>query len=49
LKQNGELLKRGTLGADGNIEFWEDGNTPGESPPLRSKELERIEAEPPRK
>lgn len=27
LKERGQLVKRGTLGEDGDIEFWEDGST----------------------
>lgn len=27
MKERGQLVKRGTLGEDGNIEFWEDGST----------------------
>lgn len=27
MKERGQLVKRGTLGEDGNIEFWEDGTT----------------------
>lgn len=27
LKKRGQLVKRGTLGEDGDIEFWEDGTT----------------------
>lgn len=27
LKQRGQLVKRGTLGEDGDVEFWEDGTT----------------------
>lgn len=26
LRKNGQLLKKGTLGADGNVEFWDDGS-----------------------
>lgn len=27
MKDRGQLVKRGTLGEDGDIEFWEDGTT----------------------
>lgn len=27
MKERGQLVKRGTLGEDGDIEFWEDGTT----------------------
>lgn len=27
LRERGELVKRGTLGEDGDLEFWEDGTT----------------------
>lgn len=27
LKDKGQLLKKGTLGEDGDVEFWEDGST----------------------
>ena len=25
MRQKGQLVKKGTLGADGDVEFWEDG------------------------
>lgn len=27
MRDRGELVKRGTLSADGDVEFWEDGST----------------------
>lgn len=27
MKERGQLVKRGTLGEDGDLEFWEDGTT----------------------
>ena len=27
MREKGELVKRGTLGADGDVEFWDDGST----------------------
>jgi protein import protein ZIM17 len=27
LREKGELIKRGTLGEEGDLEFWEDGTT----------------------
>lgn len=27
MRDRGELVKKGTLGADGDVEFWEDGST----------------------
>lgn len=27
MKNRGQLVKRGTLGEDGDVEFWEDGST----------------------
>lgn len=27
LREKGQLLKKGTLGADGDVEFWDDGST----------------------
>ncbi|KAI9847558.1 MAG: hypothetical protein M1838_000834, partial [Thelocarpon superellum] len=27
MRQKGELVKKGTLGTDGDVEFWEDGST----------------------
>ena len=27
MRNNGELVKKGTLGTDGDLEFWEDGST----------------------
>ena len=26
MRQKGQLVKRGTLGGNGDIEFWDDGN-----------------------
>jgi protein import protein ZIM17 len=33
MKERGELVKRGTLSEDGDVEFWEDGTT---TPHLKS-------------
>lgn len=27
MREKGRLVKRGTLGEDGDVEFWEDGST----------------------
>lgn len=27
MRERGQLVKRGTLGEDGDLEFWEDGTT----------------------
>lgn len=27
MRDNGELIKKGTLGEEGDVEFWEDGTT----------------------
>lgn len=27
MRERGQLVKRGTLGEDGDVEFWEDGST----------------------
>ena len=27
MRDRGELVKKGTLSADGDVEFWEDGRT----------------------
>ncbi|KAI9800170.1 MAG: hypothetical protein M1833_003497 [Piccolia ochrophora] len=32
MRQKGELVKRGTIGADGDVEFWDDGTTTKREP-----------------
>ncbi len=27
MREKGDLVKKGTLGVDGDVEFWEDGTT----------------------
>lgn len=31
MRERGQLVKRGTLGEDGDLEFWEDGSTTNRS------------------
>ena len=44
LKEKGEMVKRGTLGEEGDVEFWDDGSsTPREPIPeerVRKQSLE---------
>ena len=32
LREKGQLVKRGTLGEDGDVEFWEDGSVTKRDP-----------------
>lgn len=27
MRENGDLVKKGTLGVDGDVEFWDDGSS----------------------
>ncbi|KAI9766379.1 MAG: hypothetical protein M1835_007207 [Candelina submexicana] len=29
MRKKGQLVKKGTIGADGDVEFWDDGSTTG--------------------
>lgn len=43
LKSKGELVKKGTLGEDGDLEFWEDGSTTVRDHEALAKEAEERE------
>lgn len=37
MKEKGQLIKKGTLGVDGDIEFWDDGTETARQPAIESE------------
>ena len=37
MREKGDLVKKGTLSADGDVEFWQDGNTTPRSAQFHSE------------
>jgi protein import protein ZIM17 len=45
MRERGQLVKRGTLSEDGDIEFWEDTNgSTNHGAPAASKEAAKVES-----
>lgn len=48
LKERGMMVKRGTLGEDGDVEFWEDGtSTMREPEPAPERPKKEVDHSPP--
>ena len=43
LREKGQLVKKGTLGEDEDIEFWEDGTTSARREELSQEEKDRLD------
>lgn len=42
MREKGQLVKRGTLGEDGDVEFWEDGTTTNREERLTTEPAPRV-------
>jgi protein import protein ZIM17 len=45
LRQKGELVKKGTLGEEGDLEFWDDGSSSPREPWVESEDSKKGEGE----